>query len=54
VAGYCEHCNELSGIIKGGEFLDYLSDYWLLKLDSALWSWLVSSRGLLGCEALEG
>jgi hypothetical protein len=27
VAGSCEHGNETSGFIKGGEFLDYLSDY---------------------------
>jgi hypothetical protein len=27
VAGCCEHGNEPSGPIKGGEFLDYLSDY---------------------------
>jgi len=27
VAGCCEHDNELSGSIKGGEFLDKLSDY---------------------------
>jgi hypothetical protein len=26
VAGHCEHSNERSGSIKGGEFLDYLSD----------------------------
>jgi hypothetical protein len=27
VAGFCEHCNEPSGRIKGGKFLDYLSDH---------------------------
>jgi hypothetical protein len=27
VAGCCEHSNEPSGSIKGGEFLDKLSDY---------------------------
>jgi hypothetical protein len=27
VAGCCEHGNELSGSIKGGEFLDKLSDF---------------------------
>jgi hypothetical protein len=27
VAGCCEHGNEPSGSIKGGEFLDWLSDY---------------------------
>jgi hypothetical protein len=26
VAGSCEHGNESSGSVKGGEFLDYLSD----------------------------
>jgi hypothetical protein len=25
MAGFCEHGNELSGSIKGGEFLDLLS-----------------------------
>jgi hypothetical protein len=35
VAGFCEHGNEHSGSIKGGEFLDCMSDYWLLKKDSA-------------------
>jgi hypothetical protein len=34
VAGSCEHGNELSGSIKGGEFLDALSDYYLLRKDS--------------------
>jgi hypothetical protein len=36
VAGCCEHGNEISDSIKGGEFLDQLSDYQLLKKDSAL------------------
>jgi hypothetical protein len=40
-SGCYEHCNELSGSIQGGEFLDYLSEYHLLKKDSVLWSWLV-------------
>jgi hypothetical protein len=35
VAGSREHDNELSGYIKDREFLDQLSDYWLLKKDSA-------------------
>jgi len=26
MAGCCEHGNELSGSVKGGEFLDYLHD----------------------------
>jgi hypothetical protein len=38
VAGPCENGNESSGSIKGGEFLDYLSDSWLLKKDSAAYS----------------
>jgi hypothetical protein len=37
-AGSCEHGNEHSRSIKGGEFLDYLSDYWLLKKTFAPWS----------------
>jgi hypothetical protein len=40
VAVPCEHCNEPSGSIKGGEFLDQLNDYYLLKMDSAPWSYL--------------
>jgi hypothetical protein len=36
VASPCEHGNELSGSIKCGECLDYLSEYWLLSKDSAL------------------
>jgi hypothetical protein len=35
VVGFCEHGNELSGSIKDGEFLDYLSDYQLLNEDCA-------------------
>jgi hypothetical protein len=35
VAVSCEHGNEPSGSIKCGEFLDWLSDCWLLKKDSA-------------------
>jgi len=27
LAGSCEHANESSGSLKGGEFLDQLSDY---------------------------
>jgi hypothetical protein len=30
----CEYGNELSGSINVGEFLDWLSDYQLLKKDS--------------------
>jgi hypothetical protein len=38
VAGSCDHGNEHSGYIKGGEFFDRLSYYKLLKKDSVLWS----------------
>jgi hypothetical protein len=41
VAGSFEHGNGPSGSIKGGEFLDKLSDCWVLGIDSAPWSWLV-------------
>jgi hypothetical protein len=34
----CDHANKPSGLIKGGEFLDWLSDYQHLKKDSAAWS----------------
>jgi hypothetical protein len=35
VRGCCEQGSEPSGSTKGGEFLNYLSDYQLLKKDSA-------------------
>jgi len=35
--------NEFFGYIKGRKFLDYLSNYKLLKKDSDLWRWLVVS-----------
>jgi hypothetical protein len=38
VAGPCDHCNELSGYVKGVDFLYQLSDNQLLKEDSAPWS----------------
>jgi hypothetical protein len=38
VAGFYEHRNEISVTIQGGEFLNKLSDYQLLKKDSAPWS----------------
>jgi hypothetical protein len=31
VVGSSEHGNELSCSIKGGEFLEYLSDHWPLQ-----------------------
>jgi len=37
VAGSCEHDNKPLGYVKGGELLDQLSDYRLLK-DSPPWS----------------
>jgi hypothetical protein len=33
--GYCEHGNEHSGSIKCLEILEHLSNWWLLKKDSA-------------------
>jgi hypothetical protein len=38
VAGSYEHGNEPSRSIKGGEFLDCVSDYQLVKRASAPWS----------------
>jgi hypothetical protein len=38
VASLCEHGNELSGSMRGGESLDWLSDYQLPNKDSAPWS----------------
>jgi hypothetical protein len=39
VAGFYEYGNELSGSLKGGELLGYVSDYWLLKMGCAVkWS----------------
>jgi hypothetical protein len=35
VKGFCEQCNEPSGYVTGVTFLDQLSDYQLLKKDSA-------------------
>jgi hypothetical protein len=42
--GPCEHGNEPSGYMKGGEFLDRLSDYYLLKKDLAPWSYHLSFK----------
>jgi hypothetical protein len=41
VAGSGRHDNEPSNLIKGGEFLDQLSDYQLLKKDCDPWSFAV-------------
>jgi hypothetical protein len=38
MVGSCEHGNELPSSIKGGEFLDQLSDNKLLKKDSVPWN----------------
>jgi hypothetical protein len=38
VTSCCEHGNENSGSIKGGEFLELANDYLLVKKDSAPWS----------------
>jgi hypothetical protein len=35
VTGSCEHCNEILGSMKGGEFVEYMNDYWLLKDSSS-------------------
>jgi hypothetical protein len=45
VAGTCEHGNEPLGSIKGGEFVDWIHDYELLKKASAPWSHLVTWLG---------
>jgi hypothetical protein len=37
VADSCEHGNEPSGSIKGGEFYDQLSDYQFFKKESVAW-----------------
>jgi hypothetical protein len=37
----CEHGNEPSGSLKGGELIDQLSDSESLKKDSAPWSQFV-------------
>jgi hypothetical protein len=38
MAGSCEHINEPSGSIKGGTFLDHLSDYQILREYSTSWT----------------
>jgi len=38
MAGCCKHDNEPSDSVKGGEFLDYLNDFWFLEKDFASWS----------------
>jgi hypothetical protein len=38
MAGPYEHSNEPSGSIKGGSFLDWMNEYWLLR-DFDLWNY---------------
>jgi hypothetical protein len=38
VVDFCEHGNETSGFIEGGDFLEYLSDRMFPKMDPAPWS----------------
>jgi hypothetical protein len=40
VAGSFEHGDEYSGLIIRWEIFEYLSEWWLLQKDSALWSQL--------------
>jgi hypothetical protein len=42
VEGSCEYGNEGLDSIKCREILDWLSDWWLLKMASILWSYLSS------------
>jgi hypothetical protein len=46
VAGFCDHgnCNKPSGCKKYIEIFDQLSDFQLLKTDSAPWRKLIISR----------
>jgi len=43
-AGSREHANGPSGSIRDGEFLDWLSDYYLPKKDSAPWSYSITAQ----------
>jgi hypothetical protein len=49
VAVSCQHGNKISGSIKGGEFLELLNDYQLLKKDFAV----SLSRPIVAVERLE-
>jgi len=44
MTGFCEHGNEPSGCIKYGEFLDWLQNDEIFKMDSAPWSKLTFRR----------
>jgi hypothetical protein len=39
VSGCCEHGNEPSMFIKGGEFLDQMNKYKFSKKDPVLWNY---------------
>jgi hypothetical protein len=41
VSGFCDHGNEISGSIKGREFLDCLSDCQLVKKGSGPWEFIL-------------
>jgi hypothetical protein len=46
VAASCEHSNYPSGCMKGGEFVDWLSDYCHVNKDSSPWNgWSVVGWG---------
>jgi hypothetical protein len=47
VASYCEQCNETSGYITGGEFVDQLRNCQLLYKYSAPWSQCCITDGLV-------
>jgi hypothetical protein len=53
MAGSYEHDNESLGSFKSEEFLDYLSDFYLLKKDSAPWSYVVTSCMLFSTLSLK-
>jgi hypothetical protein len=38
MAYFCKHGNEPSSSIKGGEFLDFLSEHWDLRKDFVPWN----------------
>jgi hypothetical protein len=42
VSGACESDNELSSSIKYGEFLDLITNNYILKKDNVPWNWLAN------------
>jgi hypothetical protein len=38
VMGFCKRGSKLSGLVKGGEFLDKLRDYCIIKKNFLPWS----------------